>query len=68
MRKKYALEISSVEKTEVESLDEGDEPSVKPHPPIWHRKCSRCKTIFNVLKVKCPNCGKQKHASRNYRP
>jgi len=52
------VEISSIEEAEVEPLEEGDGETVEelPPPPIWHKRCSRCGQVFNVLKVKCPNC------------
>jgi rRNA maturation endonuclease Nob1 len=61
MRERCFVEIGSIEETEVEPLDEadGDVEIERPHPPIWHRRCSRCKTVYNVLKVKCPNCGRR---------
>lgn len=60
MRKRYTLEIGSCEETEVESLDEEDGGTVeeKPHPPIWHRRCRQCGTVYNVLR-RCPQCGKR---------
>ena len=62
MRKRHPVEIGGIEETEIEPLDEGDGSSEveRPHPPIWHRRCSRCDTVYNVLKVKCPNCGRKK--------
>lgn len=62
MRKRRLMEIVSIEETEVESLDEtdGDAEVERPHPPVWHRRCRWCDTVYNVLKVKCPNCGKKK--------
>ena len=58
MRKRRLVEISSIEEAEVEPLEEGDGETVEklPPPPIWHKRCSRCGQVFNVLKVKCPNC------------
>jgi rubrerythrin len=61
MRERHALEIGSIEETEIEPLDEGIEEVVDelPHPPIWHRRCRHCGLVFNVLKVKCPICRKR---------
>lgn len=61
MRKRRLVEISSIEETEIESLEERDGKIVEelPHPPIWHKRCNKCGQVFNVLKVKCPNCRKK---------
>ena len=56
------MEIRSIEETEIEPFDEanGDvEVEERPRPPIWHRRCKRCDIVYNVLKTKCPKCGRR---------